>query len=79
MRIHNFFYDDETRRLTIEFSTKKDSDEFYRLLELDYSEIEFYSPDIIEEEYLYDIDETFVIDLIEEYLKENDLPDELFL
>lgn len=79
MKIHDFFYDDETMRLTIEFSTKKDGDEFYRILEMDYSDVEYYSPDIIDEEYLLDIDKSFIIDLINEYLKENDLPDELVL
>lgn len=79
MKIHEFFYNEETKRLYIEFSTRKDGDKFYRILELDFSEIEFYSPEIISEEDLDDIDKSFIVELINQYLKDNDLPEEIFL
>lgn len=79
MRIHDFYYNDDTRRLYIEFSIKSDYDKFYRILDLDYTEIEYYSPDIIIESDLVDVDESFIIDLINQYIKENDLPDEIIL
>lgn len=79
MRIHDFYYNDDTRRLYIEFSIKSDYDKFYRILDLDYTEIEYYSPEIITEDDLSDVDESFVVDLINEYIKENDLPDEIIL
>lgn len=79
MKIHEFYYNDDTRRLYVEFSTKKDGDKFYRILELDFSEIQYYSPELITEEDLEEIDKSFVIELINQYLSENDLPEEIFL
>jgi hypothetical protein len=79
MRIHEFYYDENTKRLYVEFSTKEDGDKFYRILDLVYGDVEYYSPEIITEDELSEIDESFIIDLIEQYLNENDLPDEIFL
>jgi len=79
MTIHDYFYNEDNRRLYVEFSTRKDGDRFYRVLELGYEEIEIYSPDIIIEEDLLEIEESFIIDVISEYLKDNDLPDEIVL
>jgi hypothetical protein len=79
MIIHEFYYNEDSRRLYVEFSTKEDKDKFYRVLELDYGDIEYYSPEIIEESDMEAIDEDFVIDVISQYLKENDLPDEIVL
>jgi hypothetical protein len=79
MIIHEYYYNEDTRRLYVEFSTKEDVDRFYRVLELDFENIEYYSPEIIEEYDLRDIEKDFVIELINQYLKENDLPDEIIL
>jgi hypothetical protein len=79
MTIHEYFYNEDSRRLYVEFSTKKDGDRFYRVLELDYEDIELYSPDIIIEEDLIEIEEDYIIEVISEYLKSNDLPDEIVL
>ena len=79
MTIHEYFYNEDNRRLYIEFSTRKDGDRFYRILELDYDEVEFYSPEIISEEDLLDIEKSFIVDVILEYLKDNDLPSEIVL
>ena len=79
MIIHEYYYNDTSRGLYIEFSTKSDGDSFYRILELSYDDISFYSPEIITEQDLEDIDEIFVIELINQYLKDNDLPNELIL
>ena len=79
MIIHEFYYNDDNRVLYVEFSTKEDKDDFYRVLELSFDDIVFCSPDIIEEYDLREIESDFVIDLIVEYLKENDLPEELSL
>ena len=79
MIIHEFYYNDDNRVLYVEFSTKEDKDDFYRVLELSFDDIVYYSPDIIEEYDLNEIESDFVIDLIVEYLKENDLPEELSL
>jgi hypothetical protein len=80
MKIHEQYYNEDNRRLYVEFSTRKDGDKFYRILELDFEEIEFYSPTIIyEEDLLEEIEESLIIDVILEYLKDNDLPDEIVL
>lgn len=79
MKIHEFYYNEDTRRLYVEFSTKNDGDKFYRVLELDYSEIEYYSPDIISEEDIVDIDKSSITEIINQYLNDNDLPEEIIL
>ncbi len=76
MTIIEYFYNDDNRRLYVEFSTKEDEDKYYRVLELNFDEIEFYSPDIIDEGDMMDIDEEFIIELLNQYFGENDLPEE---
>jgi hypothetical protein len=65
--------------LYVEFSTDEDRDNFYHVLELSFQDIEYYSPDIIHERDLDDIDEDFVIDILVQYLNDNDLPEQLNL
>ena len=77
MIIHEFYYNN--RRLYVEFSTKEDNDDFYRVLELDYNDIVYYSIDIIDEGDIKEFEESSVVELIEQYLLDNDLPDELSL
>jgi hypothetical protein len=79
MTIHEYYYNDDNRVLYVEFSTKEDGDAFYRVLELNYEDIVYYSPQIIEEGDLDDIDEDFIIELINGYSDENGLPEELTL
>lgn len=79
MKIHDYYYNDDNRILYVEFSTKEDGDNFYRILKLDYEQIQFYSPNIIDEADIEYLDEDFIIDLIMEYLKENNLPEEISL
>jgi hypothetical protein len=79
MNILEYYYNDDNRMLYVEFSTDKDEDSYYRVLKLNYEDIEFYSPKIIDEEDVNEIDEDFVIDLIKQYLLDNDLPEELSL
>lgn len=79
MNILEFYYNDTNRMLYVEFSTDEDGDNFYRVLELAFQDIEYYSPDIIHEKDLDDIDEDFVISILVEYLNDNDLPEQLNL
>jgi len=79
MIIHEYYYIEEKSTLHIEFSTEKDGDEFYRVLDIEFDSIQYYSPTIITEYEISDIDEEFVIELLSEYLKENDLPDQVSL
>ncbi len=79
MNIHEFYYNDETRILYVEFSTIEDGDDYYRILKLVFEEVEKFSPDIITEVEMEEIDEDFVKDLIVQYLLENDAPEEMSL
>jgi hypothetical protein len=60
----------------VEFSTKEDGDSFYRVLELQLNDFEYYSPEIIDESDMDDLDEETVTLVIESYLNDNDLPEE---
>jgi len=77
MIIREYYLNDEESALYIEFSTEQDGDEFYRILNLTRSEVEYYTPTILED--LEDIDEDFVIELVQEYLKSNEAPEEQLL
>lgn len=79
MNILEYYYNDDTKMLYVEFSTEEDTDIYYRVIKLNYNDIEFYSPEIIDEVDMNDIDEDFVIDLIKQYLLDNDLPEEISL
>lgn len=79
MNILEFYYNDTNRMLYVEFSTNKDEDKFYRVLELGFKDIEYYYPEIIYESDMKDIDENFVIEIVTEYLNENELPERLNL
>ena len=47
--------------------------------ELDYADIEYYSPTIIDDEDLSDLDDDFIIEILDGYFKENDYPEQLLL
>ena len=76
MNIHEFYYNESNRMLYVEFSTSNDGDQFYRVLELQFNDFEYYSPELMDEMDMYDLDEETVIVVIENYLSENDLPEE---
>mgnify|MGYP001289116636 FL=1 len=46
------------------------------LLELGFEDIEYYSPSILIEEDMDYIDEEFIVEMLNQYLLENDLPEE---
>ncbi len=79
MIILEYYYNDTNRMLYVEFSTVDDGDRFYRVLELGYKDIEYYYPEILHERDMDNIDEEFVIEIITEYLNDNDLPEQLNL
>lgn len=74
--IHEYYYNEVKGTLLIEFSTEDDGDDFYRELKLEYNAIQYYSPTIIDEYDLHNIDEEFVLELLDQYLQENDLPEQ---
>jgi|GEM_PF-2051900 len=79
MKLLNYYYDDISQILSIEFSLREDGDNFYRALSLEYSDIEYYSPIIFDDEDLSDLEESFVSDILDEYLNQNDPPEQQFL
>ena len=79
MYIREFYYNDDNRMLYVEFSTDNDGEDTYRVLELTIEDVMYYSPSIIHENDMYDIEENDVIDMINQYSTENDLPEESIL
>lgn len=72
MIILDFYYDEDMEQLSVDFTFSTD---YYFKLELDYYQIELYSPDIISKDDLKSITKTFIIDVLSEYLKDNELPE----
>lgn len=79
MIIHDYYYNDANKVLLVEFSTEEDGDKIYRVLELTYSDVEYYSPELITDDDLMSPDENLLKDIILGYLQENDLPEGLSL
>lgn len=79
MNILEFYYNDGNGMLYVEFSTEEDGDSYYRVLKLDFEDIKYHSPDIIYEDDLNNIDKEFILNLLNQYLLNNDLPEELTL
>jgi hypothetical protein len=65
--------------LYIEFSVKEDGDSFYRTINLHFDDLEYYSPDIIFEGDMDEIDEKSICEILTEYFIDNDLPEQLTL
>lgn len=72
-------YDEFNRLLQVEFSNEEDGDTFYRVIELTYKDVIYYSPNIIDESDLSNLEDSDVLDILQEYFKENDLPTQLYL
>lgn len=73
MIILDFYYDEDLEQLSTTLTFL--DDDYYYILDLDYYQIELYSPDIISKEDLKSINKPFLVDVLTEYLKDNDLPD----
>lgn len=76
MKILDFSYNEDSRALYVEFSLDIDGDDYYRSILFSFKEIKYFSPTIIQENDLHDIDDEFLFDLINGYLAENDPPEE---
>jgi len=76
MYIREFYYNDDNGMLRIEFSTDEDGDDSYRLLELILEDVMYYSPNIMYESDMYIMEEDDIIELVEQYLLDNNLPEE---
>jgi len=76
MKICDYYYNDETDSLYVNFSTTEDGDNYYRELHLTFREVELYSTEIIDEFTIEELTENDIIELLEQYLIDNDLPEE---
>lgn len=76
MYIREFYYNDDNRMLYVEFSTEEDGDDSYRILELIFEDVMYYTPNTMYESDMYNMEETDIIELVEQYLLDNDLPEE---
>lgn len=76
MNVIDFYYNEDNNRLYLEFSMKEDSDMFYRVLELDFEDVKYYSPSLITRKDMTEIDEEFIIELLSQYLIDNELPEQ---
>ena len=76
MNIIQFYYNEENENLYIEFSTDEDGDSFYRTLEVSFRDIEYHSPTIIDESDMKDLDNDFILDFLNSYFMDNDLPNQ---
>lgn len=79
MNIHNYFYNEDTTILSVDFSTVADGDDFYRNLSLTIDEVNYYSPDFISEDDLMDIEDFILVDIVENYCQRRDLPEQILL
>ena len=76
MDILEFNYNDDRRVLYVEFKTGEDGDDYYRSQWLSLDEIQYFSPTIIHEHDMYVLDEEFIVELLNSYYGENDLPEQ---
>jgi hypothetical protein len=72
MELIEFYYDDSEQILEVTFTTDSEGD-YYRNIRLSLETIKYYSPSII------DGDEDLIMEVLEEYFKENDMPEEELL
>ena len=72
--IDNYLFNDDYTKLYIEFTTEEDSGDEFRSLELDYWDIEYYSPCVLNKRWLQNFETEHVHELIEQYVLENGLP-----
>lgn len=75
MQIIDYYYNENQQTLEVRFSTNPLSD-FYRVTIFSLDQILYYTPTIIEEVDLLDIDDDFIVELLTEYFETNDLPPE---
>ena len=79
MKILEFYYNENYNTLMVDFSMDIDGDNFFRQSILELSDIEYYSPTIINKSELKYLDEDTIIDILTGYLIDNDLPEQVSL
>ena len=75
MEIIECYYDESEQNLNVTFTINSDSD-YYRNISLTLETIKYYFPSIIEEEDIMECDDDLIVEILEEYFKENEMPEE---
>jgi|SaaInl85LU_5_DNA_1037374.scaffolds.fasta_scaffold09954_4 hypothetical protein len=75
MEIIDFFYDEVSQILTVIFTTDPDSD-LTRTSHITLNDIKLYSTLSVDEEDVIECDEDFIIEILEEYFYDHELPEE---
>lgn len=75
MEIIDYYYNENEEILEIRFSVDPDSD-YYKGVNLSLEDVLFYSPTILEEDEIPDLEEEDVLEILKEYFQENELPTE---
>lgn len=65
MELQKYYYNEDYKMLYVEYIDGDDDNS----IELEYNDILIYSPQVITEEDLNEIDEDFVLEIVQEYLK----------
>lgn len=76
MEIIEFYYNESEEILEITFTTEPDGE--YLNVELSLDDAKLYSPIILEEEDLNDVDFGLLVDILNSYYDENPIPSENF-
>lgn len=78
MILHDYYYDYDIREAHFEFILPEDDEHVIRVLDLPYHDLEFYTSDILDEETLFYMTDSFVKDILDNYIKERGLPSETY-
>ena len=78
MKIIETYFNEDELILEIRFNIDPNSD-YYRSLKLSKEDIQYYSPTIIEDDEISELDNDLLIEILESYFDENDMVEEEFL
>ncbi len=78
MKIIESYFNEDELILEIRFNIDPDSD-YYRSVKLSKEDIQYYSPTIIEDDEISELDDDLLIEILESYFDENDMVEEEFL
>ena len=78
MRIIESYFDEDEHILEIRFNTNTDGD-YFRSVKLSKEDIKYYSPSIVEDDEIPELDDDFLIEILESYFDQNEMSGEELL
>jgi hypothetical protein len=78
MILHDYYYDYDLKQGHFEFFMNKEELNTIYELDLEYGDIIYYSPDIVDDDMLFYMTDSFVKELLENYIKINGLPESTY-